>query len=170
MTSSLPTQRRLQNLETPPRSLTPHPQKNKILSSPQTPKNVSRSRNIPHPRPHLTTIARVPPRAFSPLTIPPGDSIPHPKVVPRTSEKATRQQGGLFFRENSSNGGKAIRTFWRNTKFGKITCQGQNSHLVSHYIGTSYVGYQTGNSPAFIRLLFAFTGRTIFQSAIKSAA
>ena len=26
-------------------------------------------------------------------------------------EEATRQQGGLFFWENSSNGGKAIRTF-----------------------------------------------------------
>jgi hypothetical protein len=40
-------------------------------------------------------------------------------------EKATRQQGGLFFRENSSNGGKAIRTFWRNTMFGGRGCQGK---------------------------------------------
>src|ERR1700733_7670519 len=55
----------------------------------------------------------------------------HPKVVPGKSEEATRQQGGLFFRENSSNGGKAIRTFWRNTKFGKIPCQGQNWLVVS---------------------------------------
>jgi len=39
-------------------------------------------------------------------------------------EKAARQQGGFFFRENSSNGGKAIRTFWRNTMVGKIACQG----------------------------------------------
>jgi hypothetical protein len=30
---------------------------------------------------------------------------------PGRHEKATRQQGGFFFRENSSNGGKAIRTF-----------------------------------------------------------
>jgi hypothetical protein len=29
----------------------------------------------------------------------------------KDNEKATRQQGGFFFRENSSNGGKAIRTF-----------------------------------------------------------
>src|SRR5580692_2493106 len=50
-------------------------------------------------------------------------------------EKAARQQGGLFFRENSSNGGKAIRTFWRNTKFGKNRCQGQNSLPVSRYLG-----------------------------------
>jgi hypothetical protein len=47
-----------------------------------------------------------------------------PKSRTRKREEATRQQGGLFFRENSSNGGKAIRTFWRNTKFGKIPCQG----------------------------------------------
>src|SRR3981189_949669 len=57
------------------------------------------------------------------------------------SEEATRQQGGLFFRENSSNGGKAIRTFWRNTKFGKIPCQGQNFPLVSLWSGDSYRGY-----------------------------
>jgi hypothetical protein len=33
------------------------------------------------------------------------------KSVNSPKEKATRQQGGLFVRENSSNGGKAIRTF-----------------------------------------------------------
>src|ERR1700759_577264 len=48
-----------------------------------------------------------------------------PQKWHKKSEEATRQQGGLFFRENSSNGGKAIRTFWRNTKFGKIPCQGK---------------------------------------------
>jgi hypothetical protein len=40
-------------------------------------------------------------------------------------EKAARQRNGLFFRENSSNGGKAIRTFWRNTMFGGKGCQGK---------------------------------------------
>ena len=64
-----------------------------------------------------------------------------PKSCTRKSEEATRQQGGLFFRENSSNGGKAIRTFWRNTKFGKILCQGQNFPLVSLWSGDSYRGY-----------------------------
>ena len=37
-----------------------------------------------------------------------------PKAITRMPpgrEKATRQQGGFFLRENSSNGGKAIRTF-----------------------------------------------------------
>jgi len=46
-----------------------------------------------------------------------------PKLL-LTYEKATRQQGGLFFRENSSNGGKAIRTFWLHTKFAQNRCQG----------------------------------------------
>jgi hypothetical protein len=41
------------------------------------------------------------------------------------TEKATRQQGGLFSRENSSNGGKAIRTFWRNLMVGSGGCQGK---------------------------------------------
>ncbi len=58
-------------------------------------------------------------------------ALPITQKLYRKSEEATRQQGGLFFRENSSNGGKAIRTFWRNTKFGEIPCQGQNSTLVS---------------------------------------
>jgi len=38
----------------------------------------------------------------------------HPEIVGISGpngEEATRQQGGLFFWENSSNGGKAIRTF-----------------------------------------------------------
>jgi hypothetical protein len=35
---------------------------------------------------------------------------------PRANEKAARQLGGLFFsRENSSNGGKAVKTFWRKS-------------------------------------------------------
>jgi hypothetical protein len=50
---------------------------------------------------------------------------PHPKFTSRR-EKTARQQGGLFFRENSSNGGKAIRTFWLHTKIGPNRCQGQN--------------------------------------------
>ncbi len=57
---------------------------------------------------------------------------------PQKDEEATRQQGSLFFRENSSNGGKAIRTFWRNTKFGKIRCQGLNFAFLSRYVGVGY--------------------------------
>jgi hypothetical protein len=37
--------------------------------------------------------------------------------VLRKQEEAARQQGSLFIRENSSNGGKAIGTFWSHTKF-----------------------------------------------------
>jgi hypothetical protein len=42
-----------------------------------------------------------------------------------TYEKATRQQGGLFSRENSSNGGvkKTVKTFWRNLMSRKLGCQ-----------------------------------------------
>ena len=63
-----------------------------------------------------------------------------PKILHEIREEAARQQGGLFFRENSSNGGKAIRTFWRNTKFGKMSCQGQNSTAITRYLGISYGG------------------------------
>ena len=59
-------------------------------------------------------------------------------LVERENEEAARQQGGLFSRENSSNGGKAIRTFWRNTKFGKNRCQELNSAPISRYLGISY--------------------------------
>src|SRR5207249_3297754 len=79
-----------------------------------------------------------------------------PKSCTRKSEEATRQQGGIFFRENSSNGGKAIRTFWRNTKFGKITCQGQNSATVSLCCGVSYRGYRKVNMALPIRHSFAY--------------
>ena len=88
----------------------------------------------------------------------------------QTSEEATRQQGGLFFRENSSNGGKAIRTFWRNTKFGKIRCQGQNSLPISHYLGISYRGYSSYNTHPHIRHIFALMATATPQSAIKSAS
>jgi hypothetical protein len=39
------------------------------------------------------------------------------------NEKATRQQGGLFSRENSSNGGFTVKTFWRNLMSQKLGCQ-----------------------------------------------
>jgi hypothetical protein len=77
---------------------------------------------LPHPlyRRPQTLCER---RLVSPL--PSGHALPiWPFQALRKREEAARQRGGLFFRENSSNGGKAIRTFWRNTKFGKMTCQG----------------------------------------------
>ena len=54
-----------------------------------------------------------------------------PKYSP-SNEKAARQQGSLFFRENSSNGGKAIGTFWSHTKFEQNGCQGQNLISATH--------------------------------------
>jgi hypothetical protein len=47
-------------------------------------------------------------------------------VWPIQNEKATRQQGSLFLRENSSNGGlKTVKTFWRNLMSLKLGCQGK---------------------------------------------
>jgi hypothetical protein len=46
-------------------------------------------------------------------------------------EEATRQQGGLFFWENSSNGGKAIRTFWSHTMSAKKQCQGEKRGIAT---------------------------------------
>jgi len=39
------------------------------------------------------------------------------------AEGAARQQGSSFLRENSSNGGKAIRTFWLHTRGVGAGCQ-----------------------------------------------
>jgi hypothetical protein len=42
---------------------------------------------------------------------------------PAKTERAARQQGSSFLRENSSNGGKAIRTFWLHSRCGGAECQ-----------------------------------------------
>jgi hypothetical protein len=67
-------------------------------------------------------------------------------------EEATRQQGDLFLRENSSNGGKAIRTFWLHTKFGQIRCQGEKICALSHYYSISYFGEGERFDSLFVRL------------------
>jgi len=41
------------------------------------------------------------------------------------TERAARQQGGSFLRENSSNGGKTIRTFWLHSRGEGRECQGE---------------------------------------------
>ena len=40
------------------------------------------------------------------------------------TERAARQQGSSLLRENSSNGGKTIRTFWLHSRSGGRECQG----------------------------------------------
>ena len=42
---------------------------------------------------------------------------------PSKTERAARQQGSSFLRENSSNGGKTIRTFWLHTRDKEGQCQ-----------------------------------------------
>jgi hypothetical protein len=39
------------------------------------------------------------------------------------TERAARQQGGSFLRENSSNGGKTIRAFWQHSRGMGWECQ-----------------------------------------------
>jgi hypothetical protein len=81
----------------------------------------------------------------------------------RRREEAARQQGGLFVRENSSNGGKAIRTFWRNTMVGKMTCQGLNRKTANCPISVVYNRYQIDNMPLHLRHIFAKEGLHNFQ-------
>jgi hypothetical protein len=45
-------------------------------------------------------------------------------MVALKTERAARQQGSSFLRENSSNGGKTIRTFWLHSRRGGRECQG----------------------------------------------
>jgi hypothetical protein len=41
------------------------------------------------------------------------------------TKKPPGNRAAFSLRENSSNGGKAIRTFWRNSMVGKTGCQGK---------------------------------------------
>ena len=43
----------------------------------------------------------------------------------RENGKSRPATGQLFLRENSSNGGKAIRTFWLHSRFRSSGCQGE---------------------------------------------
>jgi pimeloyl-ACP methyl ester carboxylesterase len=45
-------------------------------------------------------------------------------TVSQKTERAARQQGSSFLRENSSNGGKTIRTFWLHSRSDGRECQG----------------------------------------------
>src|SRR5271166_427946 len=46
-------------------------------------------------------------------------------IMRQKTERAARQQGSSSLRENSSNGGKTIRTFWLHSRFGERECQEQ---------------------------------------------
>jgi hypothetical protein len=49
------------------------------------------------------------------------------------TERAARQQGSSFLRENSSNGGKTIRTFWLHSRGGGRECQGEIEQEISAF-------------------------------------
>jgi hypothetical protein len=53
-------------------------------------------------------------------------------------ERAARQQGSSLLRENSSNGGKAIRTFWLHTRGGGERCQEQFLCEISILLSITY--------------------------------
>src|SRR6202041_743876 len=53
------------------------------------------------------------------------------------TERAARQQGSSSLRENSSNGGKTIRTFWLHSRGGGRECQGQIEHEINHFYSIS---------------------------------
>jgi hypothetical protein len=57
---------------------------------------------------------------FTPIQASPSEE----KSLAKT-ERAARQQGSSFLRENSSNGGKTIRTFWLHTRGRERECQEQ---------------------------------------------
>jgi hypothetical protein len=48
-----------------------------------------------------------------------------PNGEPSKTERAARQQGSSLLRENSSNGGKTIRTFWLHSRGMGRECQGE---------------------------------------------
>jgi hypothetical protein len=54
------------------------------------------------------------------------------------NERAAQNIRRLFLRENSSNGGKAIRTFWVHSRCGWRRCQGKIRHEISTCISFTY--------------------------------
>jgi hypothetical protein len=50
------------------------------------------------------------------------------------TERAARQQGSSLLRENSSNGGKTIRTFWLHTRGAGWECQEEFEEEINVYI------------------------------------
>ena len=70
----------------------------------------------------------------------------------KRNEKATRQQGSLLARENSSNGGKAIRTFWQHVRFCDFMCQGIIGGNVGRCNGRGYLGCRDSDEKG----IFAF--------------
>jgi hypothetical protein len=57
---------------------------------------------------------------------------------PSETERAARQQGSSSLRENSSNGGKTIRTFWLHSRFGEGECQGEIRAEIRRLLSYSY--------------------------------
>jgi hypothetical protein len=82
---------------------------------------------------------------------------------PKT-ERAARQQGSSFLRENSSNGGKTIRTFWLHSRGMGRECQGEIEEEINVFRSITYkriLGEGTGgvfdlSSPFYYRYYPSF--------------
>jgi hypothetical protein len=60
---------------------------------------------------------------------------------PQETERAARQQGSSSLRENSSNGGKTIRTFWLHSRGGGRECQEQIEDEINLFNSISYKSF-----------------------------
>jgi len=98
-----------------------------------------------------------------------GLDAPRVSAMPRQVRKkkeATRQQGGFFGWENSSNGGKAIRTFWLHTRSASRRSQELSNLPKIHFNYNNLRRKQEEEAKISLRLLFVFQLRF---SAVFSA-
>jgi hypothetical protein len=65
-------------------------------------------------------------------------------VKPIETERAARQQGSSFLRENSPNGGKAIRTFWLHSRSAGRECQAEIGGEITPFDSMVYKSF-SGN-------------------------
>ena len=84
---------------------------------------------------------------------------------PSKTERAARQQGSSLLRENSSNGGKTIRTFWLHSRSGGTECQGEISAEISYlYFNIFSEGISRGNGnncSMYVRLYLPVISRLL---------
>ena len=81
-----------------------------------------------NPSNHPTTGSANPAATPGPI---PSPIQPHlkPQISPQKTERAARQQGSSFLRENSSNGGKTIRTFWLHSRCGDRSVKNKSESI-----------------------------------------
>jgi hypothetical protein len=86
--------------------------------------------------------------------------------IAQKTERAARQQGSSFLRENSSNGSKTIRTFWLHSRGTGRECQGEIEEEISYLLSIicqMFPGECAGTffalcSPVNLRYILPFQG------------